>query len=168
MAQSSNGNTNHSRQRVRHFCFTLNNYTEAEITNLCHALSEGYYVFQKETGKNGTPHLQGFVSYKNPRTINGMKRINRRIHWEAARNINAAKDYCWKEDTADGDIYSNFDYKHQMAQSTGTNFIKKCVRPSDEEIQKIIKKSIEEMDDSHLDDTVYKYITLVHPYLDKE
>jgi len=133
MAQSSNGNTNHSRQRVRHFCFTLNNYTEEEIKHLCTSLEAGKYVFQKETGNNGTPHLQGFVSFSNPRTMNGLKKINRRIHWEVARNINAAKDYCWKEDTADGTIYSNFEYKEKVAQSTGTKFIKNRA-PTKEEI----------------------------------
>lgn len=135
MAQNSNGNTIHSRTRVRHFCFTLNNYSEREIKDLCLKLSDGSYVFQKEVGESGTPHLQGFVSYKNPRTLNGMKKVNSRIHWEVARNINAAKDYCWKESTAEGEIFSNFEYKEKMAQGTGTKFIRNCV-PSKEEILK--------------------------------
>lgn len=135
MAQSENGNTIHSRQRVRHWCFTLNNYTDNDIKDLCTSLSEGNYVFQKETGESGTPHLQGFVSFKHPRTLTGMKRINGRCHWEVARNINAAKDYCWKEDTSDGDIYSNFEYKEKMAQGTGTISIRKSA-PSKEELYK--------------------------------
>lgn len=49
-----------TRNRVRRFCFTLNNYTKEEEDYL-QAFPCTWLVMGKEVGESGTPHLQGEV-----------------------------------------------------------------------------------------------------------
>ncbi len=95
------------KKKVRTWCFTLNNYTQDEIVGLVEAFKGLKYVFQEETGDNGTPHLQGVVSYKNQVYLSHCKEINGRAHWEVCRNTSAARAYCRKEETRSGEVYSN-------------------------------------------------------------
>lgn len=89
------GNTRNQR-RARRYCFTLNNYTNEEIDTLTHLFDE--YVIGKETGDEGTPHLQGYVEFKNARSILELKKINNRIHWEKAQGSKEDNiKYCTKE-----------------------------------------------------------------------
>lgn len=86
-------------ERYRHFCFTLNNYTTDDITEL-HALAPRtkYLVYGKEIGDGGTPHLQGFVSFATQRKYSGLRKwFSGRAHWEAARDPPAAATYCKKD-----------------------------------------------------------------------
>lgn len=84
--------------RTRKWSFTLNNYTEEEMTQMTHF--SGKLVFSKETGESGTPHLQGYIELKNARTLSGLKKelkINR-IHLEPSyKNRQANVLYCVKE-----------------------------------------------------------------------
>lgn len=120
MAQNSKGNTVLSRRRVRNWCFTLNNYTEGDIEML-KSLKDCKIMFGKEEAPTtGTPHLQGFIMFKNPRTLVGLKRINPLIHWEEMKgDINANIIYCSKE-SKEEDIYSNIDDWQKVAQGTRT------------------------------------------------
>lgn len=99
------------RQRARSWCFTVNNYTDEDIDTLTHHFLEIYktkkYIFQEEIGKNDTPHLQGVVNFVNPQSFNAMKKISPTAHWEICRNLPAALNYCSKEDTRAGKIYTN-------------------------------------------------------------
>ena len=90
-------------QRWRHICFTLNNYTEDEVNYLKYEIECEYIIFQQETGGEGTKHLQGFVSFKNPRTLFGVKQlIGRRAYLDKMRgNIDQVVSYCSKEVTRD-------------------------------------------------------------------
>lgn len=102
------GNTKSSTNKHRpaasvYWCFTLNNYTDSEVSELrkwlCLACLD--YRAQSEVGVQGTPHLQGFIKLKKPgRPME--TNPNKRIHWEKARNIKASMSYCAKADTADG------------------------------------------------------------------
>lgn len=84
--------------RSRSYCFTLNNYTEEEIDFIKQTDCK-YLVFGKEVGeKNGTPHLQGFVSFNSARTMKG---IHKDLGWERtalkpSRKPLSAIDYCKK------------------------------------------------------------------------
>lgn len=83
--------------KTRNYCWTLNNYTQEDILSIS-AWDCKYIVFGKEIGEQGTPHLQGYVEFENPRTIKGLKKLNPRIHWEARRGTaKQAREYCIKE-----------------------------------------------------------------------
>ena len=80
----------------RRWCFTLNNYTEEEEITL-QELGCTHIVHGKETGKNGTPHLQGFATFNTMRRLSAMKKINDRAHWEVASSISRINhEHCVK------------------------------------------------------------------------
>lgn len=112
-----NTNNNKRAYRGRVWTMTLNNYMESEIKELSSGLTYEY-LFQEETGENGTPHLQGVFIFKNPVSLSSLKAMNRRAHWEPARNKIASIRYCCKEDTRSGNIYSNFNYIKYVAHGT--------------------------------------------------
>lgn len=85
--------------RSRAWCFTLNNYTDEEYTRVCDTLCK-YIIVGKEVGESGTPHLQGYIEFDNPRMMNGVKAELGcdRIHLE--KRLGTAKqasDYCKKD-----------------------------------------------------------------------
>ena len=89
--------------RSRGWCFTINNYTE-EDENFAYSLAWGakYCVVGKEVGESGTPHLQGFVYFENPRSFGGIKELHETAHWEPMKGTALqAAEYCKK----DGDFF---------------------------------------------------------------
>lgn len=98
------------------FCFTLNNYTEADETILKSWYPDlvKYIVWQPEVGENGTPHLQGcFVTSKRfPKgqvfgVHNGVRigftAAIPALHLEVMRGtVKQASEYCKKPETAAG------------------------------------------------------------------
>jgi len=92
--------------RARHWCFTLNNYSDDHLATL--AGLEGrvdYLIFGKEVGHNGTPHLQGFISFADRLRLGQVKQLvafggGNPGHWTVARKIPEAIEYCRK----DGDV----------------------------------------------------------------
>lgn len=100
-----------ARQGLR-FCYTLNNYTSEE-EEACKDFSSlpvvKYHVFGREVGDSGTPHLQGFLCFKNPhkKTIFWLKQnFSDRAHFEFTRGSNEqASNYCKK----DGDFFEHGD-----------------------------------------------------------
>lgn len=88
-------------ERSRAFCFTLNNYTDADV-ELVKGWDCKYLIFGKEKGEAGTPHLQGYVSFANGKTLSALKKFSARAHWEIARGTpKQASEYCEKE----GDVF---------------------------------------------------------------
>lgn len=99
-------------QRKR-WIFTLNNYTKEDIEDISKYFRENreHFIFGEEIGKNGTPHLQGYVE------LNKAKRwtefgLTNRIHWNK-EPVKGTRDdnikYCSKE----GKIHTNFKIKKQ-------------------------------------------------------
>jgi hypothetical protein len=84
--------------RARHWCFTLNNYTEDDIQKIMSNEGEvDYLIFGKEVGASGTPHLQGFVSFRNRvRRNTAIQKIGQ-AHFSVARNLDQAIEYCKKD-----------------------------------------------------------------------
>lgn len=120
----------------RNWAFTLNNYKEVDINRL--TSFGGEYVFQEETGENGTPHLQGLLIYKNAVSFNSVKKLIPRAHIEKCKNKNASIRYCSKEDTRTGNIYENLRDKTYI----GTNGTRKKGPTFEEEKMRIILENM--------------------------
>lgn len=85
--------------RLRAWCFTLNNYTEKEYNHIA-AMKPKYMVIGKEVGESGTPHLQGYIEFDNPRMLKGVKAEMNcdRVHLEGRKGTaKQASDYCKKD-----------------------------------------------------------------------
>lgn len=80
------------------WCFTLNNYTEEEYEQLVNYNGYNYLVIGREIGKEGTPHLQGYIQLKKKMRLTGVKKINNRAHWEISKGTpEENKKYCSKD-----------------------------------------------------------------------
>lgn len=87
--------------RKRCWCFTINNYTEVDVSRLTlECANAKYLVYGFEVGElNKVPHIQGYVQFENPRTRNGLvKRWLQRAHFDESKECNArrARLYCLK------------------------------------------------------------------------
>jgi len=83
-------------QKFRAYCYTLNNYSEEEYNYLLD-IDCRYHIIGKEIGESGTPHLQGFIYFKNPRGFNPVKKIMKRWHIEICKGSTEQNiDYCSK------------------------------------------------------------------------
>jgi len=85
--------------RSRGYIFTLNNFSEEEVQNLQQSQGSKYLIFGKEVGENGTPHLQGYIYFKNKKSFKQVKGfLGDRYHIEAQRgSCQQAIDYCKKD-----------------------------------------------------------------------
>lgn len=91
--------------RSRGWCFTINNWTSIDQDQLA-AISGSYQylVVGKESGADGTPHLQGYLQYPQPKSLAQMKKILTRAHLEPTKGRpDQAADYCKK----DGDYFED-------------------------------------------------------------
>lgn len=82
----------------KHWCFTLNNYTDVEYAGLLSAPHD-YVIIGKEVGENGTPHLQGYIVFLNRKRLAGCKKLSPRAHWEIKSRystIESCRKYCMK------------------------------------------------------------------------
>ncbi len=89
--------------RSRAWCFTLqvdnfDNIKNEEAMSPI-TLQASYIHWQGEVGQGGKKHLQGCFYFQNPKTFNGVKRLQKEAHLEVARNFDASIAYCHKEET---------------------------------------------------------------------
>lgn len=99
------GNTISPSSSLRRVVFTLNNYTQDELTTLLQDLGKHQYIIGKEVGESGTPHLQGYIEFATPVKFRTIKKILPRAHLEKAKgNKQQNIDYCSK----DGNFVSSF------------------------------------------------------------
>lgn len=83
--------------RTRGWCFTVNNFNDAQINTL-NGLECRYLVYGQEVGESGTPHLQGYVEFEHPKTLGGLKKILPTAHWEQRKGTpEQASTYCKKD-----------------------------------------------------------------------
>jgi len=88
---------------AKNWCFTVNNYTEADET-LFQSLDTSYLVYGREIGESLTPHLQGFLVLKKTARLSGMKKLHPTAHWEQSKGTAAQnRAYC----TKDGHIFES-------------------------------------------------------------
>lgn len=94
--------TTKQRVRAKRWVFTLNNYTPEEENKLKEMDCE-WMVFGHEHTKEGegTPHLQGALTFKKTMELSRLKKLIPRAHLEKmqANDPKEARDYCLKEDT---------------------------------------------------------------------
>lgn len=84
--------------RVKNWCFTLNNYTQADEDRLATlGTTVAYIIIGKEIGDQGTPHLQGFVSFNERKRLAQVIAVIGQAHCTPARNVPASIEYCKKD-----------------------------------------------------------------------
>jgi len=83
--------------KSKKWCYTLNNYeneTQSEILNE-HAV---YHIYGREIGESGTPHLQGFVYFRDRKMLTALKKLLPTAHFEVAKgSIDSNYKYCTKD-----------------------------------------------------------------------
>ncbi len=104
------GNTKPSqrRNRGRSWALTINNFDEKNVQPYIDTLTQrgSMYILGREVGKEGTPHLQCYVRFKNAISFNTIKEIFPTAHIEKAKgNLKQNIEYCSKE----GDFETNVD-----------------------------------------------------------
>lgn len=109
--KSGSGNTKQIPP-ARKWCFTFNNYNEIDIISLSSKFKEmgAKYLFEKEVGEQGTPHLQGFVIFEDK--LRPKMLFHNSIHWEKCKGSEEDNiRYCSKEARNANDdslMFSNF------------------------------------------------------------
>lgn len=108
-------------KRYREWVFTINNYTDTDKTGV-EAMKSRYLVYGYEVGKNGTPHLQGYVAFPTVKSFNQIKKLMPRC-WTAPRAKKStpkkASDYCKK----DGNFFERGDLPHQGQRCDMVDYI---------------------------------------------
>lgn len=99
MATSVPAQNGTDKRRARHTCWTLNNWTgeELDIVRSYANTEPRYMCWAQEVGEEGTPHLQGYVAWDNPRSLNKFKlAISNRLHYEPHTRGTAQqnRNYC--------------------------------------------------------------------------
>jgi len=89
--------------RSRSWCFTANNYSDADISHLeeCSEIAT-YLCYGKEIAPTTlTPHLQGFIYFESAKTFSKVQKLlPQGSHIEVAKgNALENKNYCQKEGT---------------------------------------------------------------------
>jgi len=86
------------RIQSRRWLFTLNNYTDAELAALNNDTFE-YVIAGKEVAPTtNTPHLQGYVLFKNNKSLLAVRKLMPRAHWETAKGTSDENiTYCSKD-----------------------------------------------------------------------
>lgn len=90
--------------KSRGWCFTLNNYTVKDIaiiSSIYETQNEGceYLIMGFEEGRNETPHIQGYIYFKNEKSFRTMQKLHPKWHVEkqlAKQNVHAFS-YCAKD-----------------------------------------------------------------------
>ncbi len=91
----------HGDARARSWFLTYNNPPTIAITKLLAITGLTKYVIQEETGDDGTPHLQGLLTFKNAKLWSTLRNVAK-AYWKPCRNVAAAKQYCSKARTRTG------------------------------------------------------------------
>jgi len=94
-------NATTNKSKALHWCLTINNWLPTHEAQFA-AIQDraAYYVYGKEVGAEGTPHLQAYVCFKNRISFPAIKKLFPTAHIEvkAKRSTPAqAADYCKKD-----------------------------------------------------------------------
>ena len=100
--------------RARRWCLTWHNYTPetlATFEEYC-KINCVYYVLGKELTKKGIKHIQGYIEFKNQKTLTSLVKTHPQISkWIVAKgNKSQNLTYCSKE----GDFSKKLDFKEKL------------------------------------------------------
>ena len=114
------------QDRIRRWCFTINNYTADHIEQINTLKSIKFLIAGKEVGEEkGTPHLQGYVEFKEAKTLS-QARKNIPGHLTPADGDKADNiKYCSKEDKTPLVIGNS---KTQSGKRTDLNQLKDLIK----------------------------------------
>lgn len=86
---------------AKNWAFTLNNFSQEEYDTLLTVLQENgvYWIAARETGAQGTPHIQGYITLRGRMRFNAVRSLlGPRIHIEVARGTASQnRTYCIKD-----------------------------------------------------------------------
>lgn len=86
-----------SPTKGRAWCYTLNNYTDDDVVRL-ESIECLRHVVGREVGEAGTPHLQGYIRFKEPCRFSWWKNQVPKAHVELRKGTEEqAVTYCRKE-----------------------------------------------------------------------
>lgn len=109
--------------RSRAWFLTWNNYPNDWVEIITNNCKE--YVAQPEIGESGNKHIQGVVKFDNARSFESVKKLFPGAHLEKCKNFHAAKAYCSKEKTKNGETISNErKLKDKLAENEPNKFQK--------------------------------------------
>lgn len=111
--------------RAKNWCFTLNNYTPADLDRLSE-LPEGvtYLIYGKEIGESGTPHLQGTVCFQSRKRLPQVIAVLGQCHCSITRYLNESITYCKKE----GDFIELGDVPNESGHRSDLEAFKNTVK----------------------------------------
>lgn len=95
--------------KAKNWVFTFNNYNSEDLGLIVPVFDEKCqkWIFQEETGENGTPHLQGCIFLKEKMRPSELK-LSKKIHWELMKGTEMeAIKYCSKNETRTGQIFKS-------------------------------------------------------------
>lgn len=93
----------HKKRGKRGICFTINNATGQDIDNIQSMYDRNprwYFIVGREIGKEGTPHLQGFLYMTDAKTARAFDKAFpecNKWHLEFAVTTEEAITYCMKD-----------------------------------------------------------------------
>lgn len=110
--KQSPSNTKKQISPAKHWVFTLNNYTDKDVTQIQNIDSSKVpiIVFQSEIGDSGTKHLQGTLTFSTKGRAFSLG-LNPKIHWEKKgrfSTLDQMRNYCAcpdKRDTTANIVY---------------------------------------------------------------
>ena len=94
---------------AKKWCLTWNNYPEDWLDLIVPKFQslKAKYGLRPEVGREGTPHIQGWVEFESKLRPMSLK-LPEQIHWEKMKgSIDDSIAYCNKTETADGDYVTN-------------------------------------------------------------
>jgi len=85
--------------KSKSWCFTVNNPEIGDEWQIQTLIQDtDYCVYGREVGEQQTPHWQGYCVFPYPKSLNQVKAILTRAHWETRRGTHRqAADYCKKD-----------------------------------------------------------------------
>lgn len=84
------------------WCFTWNNYDELDYSSIVPEFLKKncvQYIYAREVGESGTPHIQGAFVLKTKMRVKSLSDMLNKVHFEKMRGtIKQAFEYCRKQD----------------------------------------------------------------------